>query len=62
VCTLTKSADDLPLKAESATSAKSIRELITKSNSFRKSAQEKLSECKFLEGTLDTKLAQLKNE
>ena len=50
---LSKSADELALKAENARSGKTMREMLAKSNSHRKSLRDKLEECKSVEGMLN---------
>jgi hypothetical protein len=39
-----------------------MREMLAKSNSHRKSSQEKLEECKSVAGMLDAKLTELKDK
>mgnify|MGYP001602198842 CR=1 FL=1 len=59
---LNKSADDFALKAKSARSAKDMRELLTKSNSHRKTAKEKLEDYQKTENELEKKIRELKNQ
>ena len=59
---LAKSADELALEAEKTNRVKPMRDLLCKSNSFRKSAQEKETAFKSIDMELNAKLVQLKND